>query len=257
MVTQTITFDTVSISEIESGTVTAFLFSGTTLAATLAAITENVTLKGRYTGTVADIAAGTYRLVIKFDGITISEPEYQVELLLAVGTYSAAMNYGTSGGGGSGNAEQATSLEIQETVEAIAASIAGASKVEVVSRVAEGGDVTAYIGDDFRVRSDTQLEIPVADVAGALFTKLDTIGAANLNFSASRPAKGPGEITGTVADIVQDSATQLTIVVEIVNCGSGLKPDDYNYQIEQTQDHSSETDSFVEIEGTLTLKWKS
>jgi hypothetical protein len=86
-VLQTIQFDTVSPSEIGSGTITAFLFSGTTLSATLASIAENGTLKGRHTGTVTDIAAGDYRLVVKFDGYTVSEPDESVTLLLAVGTY--------------------------------------------------------------------------------------------------------------------------------------------------------------------------
>lgn len=89
MTTQTIQFDSVSISEIGSGTITAFLFSGATLVATLASITENGTLKGRYTGTVDDVASGTYRLVVKFNGYSASDPEYQVTLLLAVGTYIA------------------------------------------------------------------------------------------------------------------------------------------------------------------------
>lgn len=88
-VTQTIQFETVSPSEIGSGTITAFLFSDATLAATLASVTENATLKGRHTGTVTDISAATYRLVVKFNGITISESELQVTLLLAPGTYIA------------------------------------------------------------------------------------------------------------------------------------------------------------------------
>jgi len=87
MVQQTIQFETVSPSEIGSGTITAFLYSGDTLAATLANITENSTLKGRHTGTVDDEAAADYRLVVKFDGYTISEPDETVTLLLAVGTY--------------------------------------------------------------------------------------------------------------------------------------------------------------------------
>jgi hypothetical protein len=88
-VTQTISFDAPSISEIGSGTVTAFLFTGTTLSATLSTITENGTLKGRYTGTVTDIATATYRVVVKFNGITISEPHYSVALVLAAATYQA------------------------------------------------------------------------------------------------------------------------------------------------------------------------
>jgi len=87
MVQQTIQFESVSLSEIGSGTITAFLYSGDTLAATLANITENSTLKGRHTGTVDDKAAADYRLVVKFDGYTISEPDETVTLLLAVGTY--------------------------------------------------------------------------------------------------------------------------------------------------------------------------
>jgi hypothetical protein len=87
MVAQTIQFETVSVSEIGSGTITAFLFSGTTLAATLGSIAENGTLKGRNTGVVNDVAAGNYRLVVKFDGCTVSESDTVVDLLLAVGTY--------------------------------------------------------------------------------------------------------------------------------------------------------------------------
>lgn len=89
MTTQTVQFESVSISEIGSGAITGFLYSGATLIATLASITENGTLKGRYTGTVTDIDAGTYRLVIKFNGITISDPDIRVRLVLAVGTYKA------------------------------------------------------------------------------------------------------------------------------------------------------------------------
>jgi hypothetical protein len=92
MVTQTIQFNAVSISEAGSGSITAFLFNGTTLTATLAGIAENATLKGRYTGTVTDIAAGTYRVVVKFNGITISDVEYVVTLALAAATYVAVLD---------------------------------------------------------------------------------------------------------------------------------------------------------------------
>lgn len=89
MTTQTIQFESVSVSEVGSGVIAAFLFSGATLAATLDSIAENGTLKGRYTGTVEDIAAGDYRLVVKFNGYTVNEPDEVVTLLLAVGTYIA------------------------------------------------------------------------------------------------------------------------------------------------------------------------
>jgi hypothetical protein len=89
MTLQTIQFESISLAEVGSGTITAFLFSGATLSATLADITENGTLRGRYTGTVTSIAAGDYRLVVKYNDITISEPNEAVSLLLAVGTYVA------------------------------------------------------------------------------------------------------------------------------------------------------------------------
>lgn len=89
MVAQTIQFETVSVSEVGSGTVTAFLFSDTTLTATLGSIAENGTLKGRNTGVVDDVAAGQYRLVVKFNGYTISESDLVVDLLLVDGTYVA------------------------------------------------------------------------------------------------------------------------------------------------------------------------
>ncbi len=92
MVQQTIQFETVSPSEIGSGTITAFLYSGDTLAATLANITENSTLKGRHTGTVDDVAAGTYRVVVKYDGFTVSKPAYLVVLLMSAATYTAAID---------------------------------------------------------------------------------------------------------------------------------------------------------------------
>ena len=216
-------------------------------------LTESPASSGRFTATVAETWAETLAASVQNASSLIVRDGW-----LAEGETIVRDAYPSSGGGGgAGDASQVTLLAVEDKVDAISVALAGSAPVEPTGRIAQGGTVTAYIGDDFRVRSDTQLEIPVADVAGALFTKLDTIGAANLNFSASRPAKGPGEITGTVADIVQDSATQLTLVIEIVNCGGGLKPDDFNYQIEQKQTHSSETDSFVEIEGTLTLKWKS
>lgn len=159
---------------------------------------------------------------------------------------------------GGGDAEQATLEAVQTTVNGIAASISGASQIEVTSRVAAGGEITAYIGDDFRVRSGTQLEIPVADVGGALYTKYAAIGAANLIFGASRSGKPAGAITGTVASLAQSGsgASQLVILtVEIEECGVGLSPsEDYVYQIEQRQTQGSEVDSLVEIEGTLILK---
>lgn len=89
MTIQTIQFESVSLRQIGSGTITAEIYSGSTSAATLSSITEDATRDGRYTGTVEDQTAGTYDLQVQFDGVTVSEPDERVTLLLAVGTYVA------------------------------------------------------------------------------------------------------------------------------------------------------------------------
>ena len=156
--------------------------------------------------------------------------------------------------------EQETQLDnVQNTVTAISAALAGAP-VEPTGRIASGGGIVAYIGDDFRVRSGTQLQIPVSDPSGGLYTKLNAIGATNLAFGASRPDKAAGAISGTVASLATSGsgASQLLLItVEIENCGSGLRPgDDYTYQIEDRQTQGTEVDSFVRIEGSMELRKK-
>lgn len=148
---------------------------------------------------------------------------------------------------------------IRDQAVAISAALAGAP-VEPTGRIASGGGIVAYIGDDFRVRSGTQLQIPVSDPSGGLYAKLNAIGAANLAFGASRPDKAAGAISGTIASLATSGsgASQLLLItVEISNCGSGLRPgDDYTYQIEDRQTQGTEVDSFVRVEGSMELRKK-
>lgn len=159
-----------------------------------------------------------------------------------------------SGGGGTGDAEQDTLLEVQTTVNALALSLAGTS-VTVTSRVS-GSEITAYIGDDYKVRSGTELEITVSDTGGALHTKLAAIGTSNLYFGASLPRKDPGQITGTISSLSYASNV-LTIAVEITACASGLTTGDYTYQIQSSQAQGGDFDDFVELEGTLVVKQRT
>jgi hypothetical protein len=149
----------------------------------------------------------------------------------------------------------------QASVDSIAVALAGSAPVEPTGRIAQGGKITAYIGDDFRVRSGTALTIPVSDPAGGLYTKLTALGVNKLRFGVTAPGKAAGLITGAVASITQSGsgASQIcTLNVEITNCGAGLPPgDQYLYQIEQEQTHSAETDDFVEIEGKFVLKQRA
>lgn len=229
---------------------------GTLLNAGGDALSESPASSGRFIATVAETWAETLAASVRnASSLTVRDG------WLAVGETIVRDAFPSSGGGGAGDASQATLLEVEDKVDAIAAAFAGASAVEATGRVAKGGKVTAYIGDDFRARSGTALPIPVSDPAGGLFTKLTALTPARLRFGVTAPGRSAGLITGTIFSITQSGsgASQLcTLNVEITNCGAGLPPgDQYLYQIEQEQTHSAETDDFVEIEGKLILKQRA
>ena len=143
------------------------------------------------------------------------------------------------------------------SVEAIAASLSGTS-VTVTSQISQGGEITLYCGDDYRVRSSTQLDVTITDVGGAIYSRLSGIGVANLSFGAARPVQPAGAISGTVASLSQagSGASQtITIAVEIEDGGAALRPaDDYVWQIVSSEQQGSEYDTQTEIEGTLVLR---
>jgi hypothetical protein len=158
---------------------------------------------------------------------------------------------------GTGDASQTTLLAVQATVDAVAASLSG-SAVEVVSRVADGGSLTLYAGDDMRVRSGTEVAVSVTDVGGAIYSRLNTIGTANLRFGAARPTQPAGAITGSVASlaVVGSGASQLVrVVIEIDDAGQSLAAaDNYVWQLVSSRAQGSQYDTYTEIEGTLTVK---
>ena len=145
MATQTIVFNAPSIFEIGSGTVTAFLYNGATLLATLASIAESGALRGRYTGSVIDIPAGTYRVVVKFNGITISEAEYSVILALATGNFFAFMDYLAQGTPVFGHSYQEALKRIE--IVAGAATITGAGTGSEVMTSTDGTKTATFTAD--------------------------------------------------------------------------------------------------------------
>jgi hypothetical protein len=161
------------------------------------------------------------------------------------------------GGGGAGDASQATLLEVQDTVESIAASLSGVP-ITATGRIADGGSITLYCGDDLRVRSGSQITITVSDVGGSIYTRLDGIGEANLFWGASRRGLPASAISGSIASLSQSgsgASQTMTVVVEIDNAGASLQPaEDYTWQIESQQDYGTETDSLIEMEGILALR---
>lgn len=217
-----------------------------TTAATQAttAATNTETLLTRVTAGAAQLWTD---LIAMITGSGTADPQWTADSL-ALGP--------SGGGGGSGDAEQATLLEVQATVSAIASSLSG-TPINPTGRVASGGAVTLYRGDDHTERSSTQLEIPVSDPAGGLFAKLSDIGVDNLHFGAARGSQAAGAIAGTISDLAADTESdpqRLVITVEITDAGGSLPcADDYVYQILSTQSHGDEVDEYVEIEGSLTL----
>ena len=152
-------------------------------------------------------------------------------------------------GGGGGDATLTKQNEILSRLSGVAITTTG--------RVASGGALTIYLGDDHKVRSGTELEISVSDVGGALYTRLDALGTSALTFGAARLDQSPGQITGTIAaiDTSGSGADEVCVItVEITAAGEGLRPaDDYEYQIAQKQTQGSEIDDYVEISGTCLL----
>ena len=158
------------------------------------------------------------------------------------------------GEAGSGDASQSTLLDVQDQVEAIAAALGGSS-VSVTNRVADGGAMTLYTGDDMRVRSGTSITVAISDVAGGIYTRLSGIGVANLAWGAARQSQAAGAISGTISSVTQSgagSAQVVNLVIEINDAGQSLNPaDDYVWQVVST---SSNDDEYTEIEGTLDLR---
>ena len=158
---------------------------------------------------------------------------------------------------GTGDASQATLEAVQDTVDAIAASLSG-TPIEVVGRVADGGSITLYAGDDMRVRSGTEISVTITDVGGAIYSRLHTIGVANLAFGASRPSQPAGAIDGTVAALSQagaGAAQTVTIDIEITDGGQSLAyADNYVWQIVSSRAQGSEYDTYTEIEGSLAVR---
>jgi len=158
------------------------------------------------------------------------------------------------GEAGSGDASQSTLLAVQDQVEAIAGTLGGTA-ISVTSRIADGGSMVIYTGDDLKVRSGTQVTVSISDAAGGIYSRLSAIGTARLSWGAARPSQAAGAISGTISSITQSGSGAdqvVNLVIEILDAGQSLNPaDDYIWQVAST---SSSGDEYTEIEGTLDLR---
>jgi len=158
------------------------------------------------------------------------------------------------GEAGAGDASQSTLLAVQDQVEAIAGTLGGTA-ISVTSRIADGGSMVIYTGDDLKVRSGTQVTVSISDAAGGIYSRLSAIGTSNLSWGAARPSQAAGAISGTISSITQSGSGDdqvVNLVIEILDAGQSLNPaDDYIWQVAST---SSSGDEYTEIEGTLDLR---
>lgn len=234
------------VSEVQSGLATA------------ANQTTILNRLGSWTGTGLNTILGAFRAIAgKAADLTPSDISSGTTFDNAADSLEAIRDRGdaawTSASGG-GDASQSTLLDVQDSVEAIQAALGG-SAVSVTNRVADGGAMTLYTGDDMRVRSGTSITVAISDAAGGIYTRLDGIGVANLVWGAARQSQAPGAISGTISSVTQSgsgSAQVVNLVIEINDAGQSLNPaDDYVWQVVST---SSDDDEYTEIEGTLDLR---
>jgi len=235
------------VTEIQSGLATAA--NQTTILARL----------GSWTGTGLNTILGAFRaLAGKAASLTPTDISSGTTFDNTTDSLEAIRDRGDAawapGEAGSGDASQSTLLAVQDQVEAIAGTLGGTS-INVTNRVADGGSMVLYTGDDMRVRSGTSVTVTISDAAGGIYSRLSAIGASNLAWGAARQSQAAGAISGTISSLTQSgagSAQVVNLVIEINDAGQSLNPaDDYIWQVVST---SSSGDEYTEIEGTLDLR---
>jgi len=219
--------------------ITSTLFSGiTSMASWLGALAG----KSTDASTLAEIQSTTA-------GATFANSTDSLEAIRDRGDAAWA-----PGEAGSGDASQSTLLAVQDQVEAIAGTLGGTA-ISVTSRIADGGSMVIYTGDDLKVRSGTQVTVSISDAAGGIYSRLSAIGTSRLSWGAARPSQAAGAISGNISSITQSGSGDdqvVNLVIEVLDAGQSLNPaDDYIWQVAST---SSSGDEFTEVEGTLDLR---
>jgi len=219
--------------------ITSTLFSGiTSMASWLGALAG----KSTDASTLAEIQSTTA-------GATFANSTDSLEAIRDRGDAAWA-----PGEAGSGDASQSTLLAVQDQVEAIAGTLGGTA-ISVTSRIADGGSMVIYTGDDLKVRSGTQVTVSISDPAGGIYSRLSALGTSRLSWGAARQSQAAGAISGTISSLTQSGSGDdqvVNLVIEILDAGQSLNPaDDYIWQVAST---SSSGDEYTEIEGTLDLR---
>jgi|GEM_PF-5263521 len=214
-------------------------------------LVESPSTSGRFQITVAEAIPAVICAVGFYDGAAESAAAALFAGWLASGGTLITADYPQGGG----DALQATLLDVQDTVDSISELLVGAESIALTGPV-QGSKITVYVDSDYRVRSGTQIPLPVTDPGAVLSTRLNAIGMANLAFGSSRAGKSPGQITGTIASVTAAGGIT-TITIEMTNCGSSLVPGDYTYQIQASQTHSGQVDNEIVLSGLLVLEHRT
>ena len=214
---------------------------------------------GSWTGTGLNTILGAFRaLAGKSASLTPSDISSATTYDNTTDSLEAIRDRGDAawapGEAGSGDASQSTLLAVQDQVEAIAGTLGGTA-ISVTSRIADGGSMVIYTGDDLKVRSGTQVTVSISDPAGGIYSRLSALGTSRLSWGAARQSQAAGAISGTISSLTQSGSGDdqvVNLVIEILDAGQSLNPaDDYIWQVAST---SSSGDEYTEIEGTLDLR---
>lgn len=164
---------------------------------------------------------------------------------------AVSMDNAPSGGGGD-TSEQLTRIEEKTN-------LITTGKINIVSPVTPGGDITLTKGSDYRVRSGTAIQVAISDAGAVLHAKLrDILQVKTIIFGAGRRGEA-NQITGTVdASTIAEANGTTTISIEVTaeQMSSASVSDDYTYHIKGIAPVvASEVagDEAVQISGCLEL----
>lgn len=223
------------------------------------ALEESPASSGRFSATVAETPDATLHARIHDAGGIVREGWLPNGTTLIIDSYPATVS---GGGGGSGDAEQATSEEILEVVTAngeklgmieAKTALITAAKLRVTSRI-DGNKLTAKIGDDHLLSVNHALNLSVPDESGAIFTFLTDSTHEAVEFGAAGPGKRDELTSAIQVDEIFRDGSYTVIPIELTSVSTtGKKPSEMLFDIQVTT-----ADGFLvtkaELQGTLILE---
>lgn len=159
-----------------------------------------------------------------------------------------------AGGGGSGTVTEFDGDALDQVNQLLTqtAQISGA-RITYAGPVKSGGRIVLFAGDDYRVRANSNILLPVSDAGQALYTRLTSVALGSLKFAASFDDADPDLIVGSIAGVTHASGVT-SISIEIPDSGITAPAkfrDGYEYHIQRT---TADGDKVTEVTGLLELR---